>query len=172
MFALVGDVANDATDKEGVETMRMAHTPTTTLPQDTTDSAPLGWAHVDSTLEQEILCAAVLPEQFFVPPDVVHAGAPELNLMRAVMEDAVRCYQKQFVPGPRSNLALSRDAAKWFFDDDTAWPYSFLNLCSALGLNPSYIRRRLRQWRTTRPVMVLQGKLHVVPSPRRAKLAA
>jgi len=167
-----GEVTDDLADKEGEKTMRMTHPTKATMPQDTTDYMPPYWSHAESTLDPEILSAAVLPEQFFFPPTTSNAGAPELGLMRAVIEDAVRCYQKQFVPGPRRNHALAREATQWFFDDDTTWPFSFLNLCSALGLDPGYIRRRLRHWRETRPVMAMQGKLRVVPSQRRAKLAA
>jgi len=122
--------------------------------------------------DEELLCATVLPEQFFAPPSHRNDGKPELALMRAVMEDAVRCYQKQFVSTRRRAVRLAREAEAWFFSDDTAWPYAFLNLCEALEINPEYIRRGLRRWRQHYPMGMPHRKLRVVKSTRMLKLAA
>lgn len=132
-----------------------------------TDCSPTGIIS-----DPEIFCTAVLPEQFFSPPATVHAGAPELGLMRAVIEDAIHCYQKQFVPEPQRNSRLAQEASRWFFDNDTTWPYSFLNLCYALGLDPGYIRRRLKHWRQTRPLLRRSEKLPAFSPQRKTKLAA
>lgn len=171
-YCLRRNIADEAVTKEGEETMRVSHRHNILSLQDLTNHLLLWGLHTEIALEPEIFCAAVLPEQFFVPPSTAHAGASELGLMRAVMEDAVRCYQKQFVPGPRRNHALAQEATRWFFDDDTTWPFSFLNLCVALSLDPTYIRRRLRHWRETRPIMVLPRKTRVVSSQRKMRLAA
>jgi hypothetical protein len=143
-----------------------------TAPWGLNDRVSRSYFPAESSSDPEIICAAVLPEQFFHPPAAVDGGAPELSLMRAVMEDAVRCYQKQFAPGPRRNARLAQEAARWFFDDDTTWPYSFLNLCYALGLDPGYIRRRLRRWRATRPILAVPVNLRALASQRNTKLAA
>lgn len=152
--------------------MRVSPRQDTLPPLDLTNHSLLWGLNTESTLEAEIFCTAVLPEQFFAPPTTAHAGAPELGLMRAVMEDAVRCYQKQFVAGPRRNHTLAREATKWFFDDDTIWLFSFLNLCLALALNPHYIRRRLRHWHETRPRVTESKKTRMISSQRKMRLAA
>jgi hypothetical protein len=122
--------------------------------------------------DEDLWCALVLPEQFFSPPSHRNDGKPELALMRAVMEDAVRCYQKQFVSTRRRAVRLAREAEEWFFSDDTEWPYAFLNLCAALEINPEYIRRGLRRWRQHYPMGMPHRKLRVVKSTRTLKLAA
>ena len=35
---------------------------------------------------------------------------------------------------------IFRDARSWFNSNDTAWPYSFLNVCQSLGISPEDIR--------------------------------
>jgi hypothetical protein len=152
--------------------MPMTHLQDNTSRWEPNESSSRTYVPGESPSDPEIFCAAVLPEQFFSPPATGHAGAPELNLMRAVMEDAVRCYQKQFVPGSRRDSKLAREAMSWFFDDDTTWPYSFLNLCYALGLDPGYIRRGLRRWRNTRPILTLPQASRQATPQRNTKLAA
>jgi hypothetical protein len=41
--------------------------------------------------------AAVLPEQFFAAPSTVYQSRGEYALMRAVLEDALLCFDKQLV---------------------------------------------------------------------------
>lgn len=43
----------------------------------------------------------------------------------------------------RLTSRIQRDALAWFASDDTSWPYSFLNICEALGLHPRTLRDRL-----------------------------
>ena len=38
---------------------------------------------------------------------------------------------------------LYRDAYSWVMSDDPAWPYSFVNVCEALGLSIEFVRGEL-----------------------------
>jgi hypothetical protein len=65
---------------------------------------------------------------------------PEKKLMLAVLEDAVTCIQKY---GPSSSGKGKRqfnDARDWIFADQEDWPFSFINVCETLGLDPGYLR--------------------------------
>lgn len=94
--------------------------------------------------------AAVLPEQFYSPAERPDSSQGELALMRAVLEDAVYCFQKS----QGTNAArLAKDAEQWFFTNDQRWPFSFVNICTALGLNAEYIRRGLQRWRQHPPAV-------------------
>lgn len=91
--------------------------------------------------------AAVLPEQFYTRPTRCVAQHGEVALMRAVLEDAIHCFQKQFVrKGPRV-LRQAREAEEWLAAADSRWPFSFVNICAVLGLEPEYVRLGLKQWR-------------------------
>jgi len=98
---------------------------------------------------------AILPEQFHSPPVSKHATRGEVALMRAVLEDAIDCFQKLGRPGDQN---LAKDAERWFFADDHHWPFSFVNICAVLGLNAEYVRLGLQRWRRNplaRPTRIL-----------------
>jgi hypothetical protein len=63
--------------------------------------------------------------------------------MRAVLEDALLCFDKQFVSRNRRTLQLAREADQWIWSSDTSWPFSFVNVCAALGLDSDYVRLQL-----------------------------
>jgi len=87
----------------------------------------------------------VFPEEFFDSPVKLAAVCPETALMYAVLEDAFLCFHKQFETEPRV-FERAREAEDWFFSDDSRWLFSFLSVCAALGLEPHYIRKKLKQW--------------------------
>jgi hypothetical protein len=121
-------------------------------------------ADLEETAEVESLewlSDAILPEQFYGPRRGAAHTRGQVALMRAVLDDALHCYQKQFGPHTRRERRLAREAAEWLFSEDDRWPFSFVNVCRALGLEPEYLRRGLKQWRQ-RPPTVLRTK------PRRA----
>jgi hypothetical protein len=67
--------------------------------------------------------------------------------MAAVLEDAVRELVR---PGRAWYGARARRRAEvelWFQSDDVGWPFSFVNVCEALDLDPGNVRSRV-----TRPV--------------------
>lgn len=88
--------------------------------------------------------AAVLPEQFYGPLARANGERGEVALMRAVLEDAVSCFQR--ASGPNTDR-MTKDAERWLFSDDAHWPFSFINICAVLGLNAEYVRLGLKRWR-------------------------
>src|SRR5713101_4586515 len=91
--------------------------------------------------------APILPEQFYSSPTGTNTAHGEIALMRAVLEDAVNCFQKQFVKNGRRTQRLAREAEEWLFRNDYHWPFSFVNICAVLGLDPEYVRLGLKRWR-------------------------
>jgi hypothetical protein len=71
---------------------------------------------------------------------------PEKALLLAVLEDGVRCFQDNVLPRNRKKQMLFEEAQEWLFSDNSDWLFSFVSICAVLGLDPSYIRRGLRQW--------------------------
>lgn len=73
---------------------------------------------------------------------------PELQLMLAILEDAIACYCKT-LKRPRQNPdILARQAEFWISLDDWDSPFSFNNVCEALELEPVATRERI--WRRRR----------------------
>lgn len=71
----------------------------------------------------------------------------ELRLVLAVLMEAINSYcEESFVPGGGIGEDHQR-ADAWIFTNNRSWPFSFVNICEALGLNPGYVRRNLLEWK-------------------------
>ena len=92
----------------------------------------------------------MLPDQFFEEMRRDHFVDGERALMLAVLEDGIRCFQEH-LRDPRSNpRLLSEEAEAWIRSDDDKWPFSFVNVCEALGINPPTLRKALLTWKESR----------------------
>jgi hypothetical protein len=87
--------------------------------------------------------AGVLPETFFDSRISLAKICPETALMYAVLEDAFLCLQKQ-IGVTRLCVKRALEAKEWFFSEDSDWLFSFVSVCNVLGLEPEFIRRRLK----------------------------
>ena len=66
----------------------------------------------------------------------------EQELMLAVLEDAVTCFQVHFAARDKIKTRLFRKAEEWILQQEKSnWLFSFDNVCETLGLNPDYIVR-------------------------------
>ncbi len=111
--------------------------------------------------------AVMLPEQFYSSPISQHRERGEVALMRAVLADALLCFQKHVFSQRRARQRLYREAKEWIFSDEQRWPFSFVNVCAALNLNPDYIRLLLGRWQERVTAVTIP------PSPRPlARIAA
>ena len=78
-------------------------------------------------------------------------GAPlqrERRLLLAVLEDAIRTYERYACAHDRRGATLRTQVEEWFASDDSDWTFSFVAICDALGLETSYLRAgigRLRE---------------------------
>src|SRR6266481_6518012 len=71
---------------------------------------------------------------------------PEKALVLAVLEDGIRCFQDNIFPQNRKKQLLFEEAQEWLFSGELDGIFSFVSVCAMLGLDPSYIRRGMRQW--------------------------
>ncbi len=90
---------------------------------------------------------AVLPSQYFAQAAIDASLQPEKRLMLAVLEDAVGTFQKYLNARERTAQRLFIEVEEWFASDEQDWPYSFVNITQALGLDVAYLRRGLARWR-------------------------
>ena len=88
---------------------------------------------------------SVPPEEFFDARVPLATVCPETALMYAVLEDAFMCFQKQ-QEMERRRIQRERQAEKWFFSDDFLSLFSFVSVCDVLGLQPQFIRMKLKHW--------------------------
>jgi hypothetical protein len=84
----------------------------------------------------------VLPVQFYP----ARGMRSEKRLMLAILEDALRIYRKHAHAPDRRHERLAAETKDWLFSDDTEWPLSFVNVCSALGIDVARLRTQLVVW--------------------------
>jgi len=89
----------------------------------------------------------ILPSQFFDRLQIDASLQPEKRLMLAVLEDAVGTFQKYVTASTRRGQRLFSEAEQWFATETMDWPFAFENICEALGLESSFVRRGLWRWR-------------------------
>ena len=77
------------------------------------------------------------------------AAEPERNLLLAVLTDAIVRYQALAGVVAVTRRRELGEAERWLFSNDRRWPYSFVNVCEALEIAPTALRRQLVQWRAT-----------------------
>jgi hypothetical protein len=94
-------------------------------------------------------CGSLVPAQFFLPAQrslVYWKG--EQRLLFAVLQDAVACwFRYRDATTPRGRRLFGETVA-WFESPATNWLYAFERICEILALDPDYIRRGLRGWRS------------------------
>jgi hypothetical protein len=118
--------------------------------------------------------AGAIAEQFFDSRLSRVKVCPETALMYAVLEDAFFCFQKKFETEQRF-MRCAREAERWFFSDAPHWLFSFVSVCDVLGLEPNYIRMKLKYWtppagtRHRQRVEARARSSHIVDSLRRYK---
>jgi hypothetical protein len=91
----------------------------------------------------------VMPVQFFADAGATFRTG-EKRLMLAVLADAIHILLRDAAAPGRRRQQLFVEAESWLGSEDGTWPFSFVNVCEALGLNPSYVRQRLARCRTAR----------------------
>jgi hypothetical protein len=96
-----------------------------------------------SILESDIM----QPCQFFERIKTQPSTQPEKRLMLAVMQDAVATLHKCLPGVTRRQRRLLKEVEEWFASADTAWPFSFQNICAALDLDADYLRLGLDRWK-------------------------
>jgi hypothetical protein len=69
---------------------------------------------------------------------------PELELMLAVLEDALHCYFTNVQMRTRREKKIFAETEEWFFSLENEGVFTFENICSLLAIDPDYIRRGLK----------------------------
>jgi hypothetical protein len=103
------------------------------------DPAPLPEHDADTCV---LLPDSVLPIQYYS----THEVSPHYRLLLAVLEDAIRCFQRNCDARTGRRRILFREAKEWLFGFDATAFMSCPTVCESLGIDPLMLRRRLREW--------------------------
>ena len=97
----------------------------------------------------------ILPPQYFA---TLRRQGPskrgECQLLAAVLEDAVNCFQKYLLAPDKQGQRLFREAQEWMMTEgaptEDGPALSFGYICEVLGLDPGYVRGGLQRWSSRR----------------------
>ena len=98
----------------------------------------------------ELRADAVMPAQFYPARRGSASVEPIMRLMGGILADAVRCVQRNLdarSPGRRQEY---REARFWIFHDKGDGPFSFEDVCDALGVDPRRLRDLIIRWEKNR----------------------
>lgn len=73
--------------------------------------------------------------------------APERRLMMAVLEDALATFRRGLERSSCSEIQTFREVDLWFRSQESDSPFSFESICSALRIDPGYVRHGLNRIR-------------------------
>jgi hypothetical protein len=97
----------------------------------------------------------------------------ERRLVLAILEEAVRSYQRYAYATNRRGRRLFWETCEWFAEREQPWVFSFENICHALDLDPESIRQGLTRWRDDHaPTPKEAPRLRLVASGYRLRRAA
>jgi len=72
---------------------------------------------------------------------------PEKNLMLAILEEGISCFQKQLFATRQRGKNMFREAELWILDRNTDRIFSFESICDTLGISADYLRAGLIVWK-------------------------
>ena len=88
---------------------------------------------------------SITPDQLR-PPPVALAALPERRLISAILEHAVADFQRFALATDVRSRRLFLETQAWFLSDADASPFTFVSICQALGLEPTWVRGGLKRW--------------------------
>lgn len=87
----------------------------------------------------------ILPEQFYRPATVA-GQCGERALQWAVLADGIDCYRRLAHSRSRAAQREFAQVKCWVMRNDWSFLYSFVNLCSTFGFEPSAVRLALARY--------------------------
>jgi len=89
----------------------------------------------------------VAPHEYFDSICRKALWQPEKELMYAILEDAVGCFQNYLFARDKKGKELFLDAETWINGEECKSVLSFDNVCEDLDLDPEFLRSGLRRWK-------------------------
>ena len=102
--------------------------------------------HVHPRKQEPFHFVSALPAGFFPMLRDRTRGAGEQRLAAAILEDAVRCFQRNRGERGFHRRLLYWETEQWFTSRDPLPLFSFENICLILGVSAETIRAWLRRW--------------------------
>jgi hypothetical protein len=111
-------------------------------------SRPVSISYVTKELEVKIILVpdVITPAQYFDSKRPNREDDPLNRLMMAVLQDAIRCFQRAASGRSTVKKQNFREVKEWFFGRPGEGPFSFVSVCEVLEITPEYLRTGLVAW--------------------------
>ncbi len=134
----------------------------------------------EDRMPTQLVPDALVPAQYFERVGADASSQPEKKLMLAVLEEAIATFQRHLLSQSRQSRRLVQEFEAWAAAVDQDWPFSFENICTALRLEPAYLRLGLARWKEAEihrrdsgeptvyrfPFRRVNGRRHSITGPR------
>jgi hypothetical protein len=121
----------------------------------------------DETIGSLFQPDALLSDQYFANFRKTAFLEPAKSLMLAILEDGIRSFQENVLAQSGKKRLLFEEAENWLWSNDSAWPFSFVSICTHLGFDPSYIRRGLRNSPERKQTVTRKKQTKSLPTAKR-----
>jgi len=88
---------------------------------------------------------AIHPTQYYLANRSMRLASGEKKLMLAILKDAIKCFRRNVTGKSVHSQKIFSETEEWFYDEDTNYLYSFLNICAWLGVDFKLIRLKLSE---------------------------
>jgi len=95
---------------------------------------------------------AIHPTQYYLANRSMRLASGEKKLMLAILKDAIKCYRRNVTARSIHSQKIFAETEEWFYDEDTNYLYSFLNICAWLGVDFKLIREKLSEMKQENPI--------------------
>ena len=102
------------------------------------------------TASDDLRADALMPAQFYPARRGSASVEPIMRLMGGILADALRCFQRNFEARQRERKQEFREARFWLLHDRGDGPFSFEDVCDALGIDPRRLRSLILSWEKSR----------------------
>jgi hypothetical protein len=118
------------------------------------------------TASDDLRADALMPAQFYPARRGSASVEPIMRLMGGILADALRCFQRNFEARQRERKQEFREARFWLLNDRGDGPFSFEDVCDALGIDPRRLRHLIVHWEKNRlagekPRMIRRSAVNV-----------
>ena len=103
---------------------------------------------IEEINETAFMASCVLtPEQYYDGRRSDGAMLPIKQLMRAVLEDALRCWELCATARNGTRRIRFTEIEAWIFEGSSDGPFAFTTICETLGIEPGPLRKALCEQR-------------------------
>lgn len=90
---------------------------------------------------------ALTVDEGYLASQYSRARSGESRLMLALLQDGIDCFLRHLAARDGRGKEVLAETERWIFEREIDGIFSFDSVCETLGVNPSCLRAKIRQWK-------------------------